>query len=228
MIRLVKAASSFSFEILPTEADALLRENALIQELKPQFNVDGAFAFLYPALGVNTRERHTLLCLTTTPEKYATCDLSWFGTFRSRMRAKLAFDSLVDLLALIGHREKKNALPPHPIVRGSRLVGLRQLPLDLTESLPWFFAGQEDAFVGSLARLLLQKPRARREASVVEEKLKLLRSFYETDAARLHAALRMSGRPGSFVAGNERDALFIQARALAKQDIQRTQGEPPF
>lgn len=217
MVRLVKAAASLSFETVATDEEALLRENELIQELKPKFNIDGAFTFLYPAIGVATNERHTLLCLTTTPEKYADCGLSWFGTFRSRLRAKTAFDALVDLLSLIGHREKKNALPPHPAVRGSRLVGLRQVPVDLTESLPWFFAGDDAAFVGNLARLLLQKPRARREAGTVEEQLKSLRAFYESDATRLREALRTLGRPGSFVKGNERDALFIQARAKAER-----------
>jgi hypothetical protein len=78
--------------------------------------------------------------------------------------------------------------------------------------LPWFFAGDDDAFVGVLATLLLQKPRARREASDVEEKLKVLRWFYETDAVPLQAALRKLGRPGSFVSGPERDALFIRSR----------------
>lgn len=221
MVRLVKAAASLSFEVVATDEAALLRENALIQELKPRFNVDGAFTFLYPAIGVTTRERQTLLCLTTAPEKYVTCELSWFGTFRSRLRATLAFESLVDLLGLIGHREKKNALPPHPTSRGSRLVGLRQLPLDLTESLPWFFGGQEEAFVGTLARLLLQKPRARKEASTVEEKLKILRAFYETDAVPLNSALRRLALPGSFVPGKDRDALFIQARALVEPKHRR-------
>lgn len=216
MVRLVKAATSLSFETVATEEQALLRENELIQELKPKFNVDGAFAFLYPAIGVTTNERHMLLCLTTSPEQYANSELSWFGTFRSRARAKSAFDALVDLLSLIGHREKKSALPPHPVLRGSRLVGLRQVPVDLTESLPWFFAGEEETFVGALARLLLQKPRARRDASSVEEKLKLLRAFYETDAARLRAALRILERPGSFVKGSERDALFIKAHEKSK------------
>lgn len=216
MVRLVKAAASLTFESVATEEHALLRENELIQELKPEFNVDGAFAFLYPAIGVSTDERQTLLCLTTAPEKYSGCNLNWFGTFRSRLRVKLAFDSLVDVLCLIGHREKRNALPPHPILRGSRLVGLRQVPVDLTESLPWFFAGEEEAFLGNLSRLLLQKPRARRDASAVEEKLKSLLAFYKTDAVRLREALRTLGRPGSFVSGRERDALFIQARAQAE------------
>lgn len=212
MVRLVKAATALAYEELSTEEQALLRENELIQELRPEFNVDGAYAFLYPAIGVATNERQTLLCLTTAPEKYAGCSLSWFGTYRSRPRVKLAFDALVDLLSLIGHREKKTALPSHPSLRGSRLVGLRQLPPDLTESLPWFFAADEGTFLGSLSRLLLAKPRARREADVVEEKLKILKGFYEMDAVRLREALRRLGRPGSFVPGHERDSLFIRAR----------------
>lgn len=212
MARLIKAAHGVSFELLGSEQEALLRENALIRELKPKFNVDGAYSFLYPALGVTTNDRHTLLCMTTAPEQFRSLGLSWFGTFRSRPRVKLAFESLIDLLGLIGHRENKSALPVHPRLRGSRLVGLRRVPEELTETLPWYFAGDDDAFVGTLATLLLQKPRARLEASQVEEKLKTIHSFHQTDAVPLRRALRKLGRPGSFVSGEQRDALFIQSR----------------
>lgn len=212
MRRIVKAAAGLEVEELPSEEAALLRENELIRELSPLYNVDGAYAFLYPAIGVGSTERHTLLCFTTQPELFATHGLSWFGTFRSRPRAKLAFESLVELLGLIGHLEKRSALPKQELVRGARFVGLRQVPLDLKESLPWFFAGDDSAFLGELARLLLSKPRALREAGEVQEKLVALKSFYEMDAVRLRAALRKLGRPGSFVAGQERDALFIRSQ----------------
>lgn len=212
MRRIVKAAASLEFEVLPTEEAALLRENELILELKPVYNVDGAYAFLYPAIGVGTTERHTLLCFTTQPELFAEHKLSWFGTFRSRPRAKMAFDSLVELLGLIGHIEKRSAMPAQEPVRGARFVGLRQVPVDLKESLPWFFAGEEGAFLGELARLLLSKPRALREAGDVQEKLVALKLFYEMDAVRLRAALRKLGRPGSFIPGHERDALFIRSQ----------------
>jgi hypothetical protein len=79
--------------------------------------------------------------------------------------------------------------------------------------LPWFFAGEEEVLLGSLARLLLKKPRALQDASTIEEKLRTVREFYRTDASPLRVALRSLGRPGSFVPGHDRDALFIQARA---------------
>jgi hypothetical protein len=81
----------------------------------------------------------------------------------------------------------------------------------LRESLPWFFAGEEPTLPSEIARLLLSKPRARREASRVEEQLKLLMLFYQSDALRLRLALRTVGKPGSYVSQDERDALFIRA-----------------
>lgn len=193
MRRIVKAASSLVYEEVASEEAALLRENALIQALKPALNIDGAFAFLYPAIGVGRTDKHALLCFTTKPEEYGAHGLSWYGTFRSRLRAKLAFDALVELASLIGHNEKRTALPAHPSLRGSRFVGLRQLPAVLADGLPSFFSGVDSTFLSALARTLLSKPRARREATEVQEKLGLLKHFFETDAVRLHQALRQHG-----------------------------------
>lgn len=216
MLRVVKAASSLSYESLATEADALLLENQLIRELKPKLNVEGAFSFLYPALGVSHSDKQTLLCFTTQPEQYFDHGLSWYGTFRSRFRVKLAFTSLVDLLALIGHREKRSALPKHASLRGTRLLGFRQLPIELAESMPRFFGGEDAAFLRELARLLLSKPRARRDAAEVEEKLRSLKLFFDADAVVLRQALQTSGRAESFVPAQERDALLIRARFTNK------------
>lgn len=212
MRRIVKAASSLAYEEVATEEAALLLENALILQLKPVLNIDGAFTFLYPAIGVGRTQKHSFLCFTTQPEEYAAHGLSWYGAFRSRLRAKLAFDALVDLVSLIGHKEKRTALPMHPSLRGSRFVGLRQLPSTLAESLPRFFSGEDGAFLGELSKSLLMKPRARRDASDVQEKLGLLKHFFEADAVRLRAALQKRGAPGTFVSRAERDALFIRSR----------------
>jgi excinuclease ABC subunit C len=222
MRRIVKAAASLSYEHVATEEAALLLENALILELKPALNIDGAYTFLYPAIGVGRTEKQSLLCFTTQPEEYAAHGLAWYGTFRSRPRAKLAFDALVELLGLIGHQEKRTALPTHVTRRGSRFIGLRQLPPELAESLPAFFAGEDHAFLGALARALLSKPRARREASEVQEKLSALKYFFDRDAVRLRDALKNLGRPGTFVSGTERDAFFIRSRSLSPGSPQAT------
>jgi hypothetical protein len=212
MVRVVRRASHLSYETVASEADALLLENQLIRDLKPELNVEGAYSFLYPALGLGQNERQMLLCMTTQPEQYASLGLSWYGSFRSRLRTKLAFSALVDLLGLVGHAEKRAALPSHPRLRGSRFIGLRQVPAELADSLPRFFAGEDASMLSYLARLLLSKPRARRDASEVEEKLIALRDFFQTDAAQLRAALIALDQPGTFVSAEERDGLFIRAR----------------
>jgi excinuclease ABC subunit C len=212
MRTLVREAASLIYEEVASEEEALLREGELIRELKPPYNVEGAYAFLYPSMGVGTWDKHLLLCFSTKPEEFQDLGLSWYGCFRSRPRVKAAFDALVELLSLIGHREKSTRLPPHPRIKGSRLVGLRQVPIEVVEALPWFFAGDEANLPGEIARLLLGKARARRDAAQVEEQLKLLMAFYQMDVLRLRAALRKIGKPGSYVSQDERDALFIRAQ----------------
>jgi excinuclease ABC subunit C len=212
MRTLVREATTLEVRALATERDALLEENALIRSLRPPYNVDGAFAFLYPAVGLGRSDGHTLLCFSTKPEAYAAIDLRWFGTFRSRPRALEAFDALVDLLALVGHVSRRTQLPAHPAVRGSRLVGIRQVPRDLDDRLAPFLAGDERGLLAALSTALLAKPRARREAGLVEERLRALDGFFEADTRRLRLALQHLGRTGTFVSQDDRDALFIAAR----------------
>lgn len=214
---LVREADSLVYELCETEEAALLRENELIGELKPTYNVDGAFAFLYPSLGVGQWDKHTLLCFTTQREQFEHLGLTWYGCFRSRPRVKLAFEALITLLLFVAHREKATRLPEYPRIKGSRLVGLRQIPRDLHDALPAFFAGQHLALLRLLAVQLLGKPRAVQRASEVQSQLEILTHFFESDAARLHEALRATGRSGTFVDRDERDALFI--RAARRSDL---------
>ena len=212
MRTLVREASSLEVRAQASEREALLEENALIRKLKPPYNVDGAFAFLYPAVGLGRRDGHTLLCFSTKPEAYTELELRWFGTFRSRPRAKEAFDALVELLALIGHLSKRTQLPGHESVRGSRLVGLRQLPRELAEGMSHFLGGEDRTLLSALSTALLAKPRARRDAARVEERLRLLDGFYEADARKLRLAMERLGRTDTYVPQDERDSLTISAR----------------
>jgi predicted GIY-YIG superfamily endonuclease len=214
---LVREAHSLVYETCASEAAALLRESELIRELRPAYNVEGAYTFLYPSLGLGECDKRTVLCFTTAPEAFAHLGLTWYGCFRSRPRVKAAFGALVDLLCLTSHREKATRLPAAPRLKGSRLVGLRQLPADIAASLPALFAGEQSAVLGKLARLLLAKPNALRDAAQVESNLKCVLHFYEVDAVRLRHALVAQGRLGSYVPQDERDALFIRATALAAE-----------
>ncbi len=216
MRRVIKAATAIEVELMPSEEAALLRENTLIRELRPPLNVDGAFAFLYPAIGLAHGERATLFGFTTDVDAYETIGLRWFGSFRSRTRAKEAFTACIDLLSGLGHVEPRSALPAHPRLRGSRLVGIRRLDPDLTHAVEALFAGVDNAALKLIARQLLDKPAARREAKQVQENLELLASFYQSDIVPLRLAHDKCGRVPGFVTQEQRDALFIRARATER------------
>lgn len=208
---LVRLAASLEVRPQETETQALLLENELIRSLRPPFNVDGAYAFLYPALGVGSDAGRVLLAFTSTPEEWACLGLRWHGCFRSRVRARAAFDALVALVARLGHREPLSRLPDVPLRRGARLEALRRVPPELGTAVDAFLAGDSTDLLSQLFERLLESPRARREAADVEDELRILDAFFRRDVAPLHRVLRAMGRFGC-VPGDERDALFIAAR----------------
>ena len=215
MRELVREASSLEVRLQPTERDALLVENELIRTLRPRYNVEGAYAFLYPAIGSAVRDHQSIFCFTSRIDAHRELGLHWYGTFRSRSRAREAFDALVALLDLIGHREPESRLPDLPRMRGSRIVAFRRVE-ELVPSLRRLLAGESAAVLQEFAVRLLEKPAARRNASQVGEHLRCLDSFFHSDARKLREALRAAGRRGHFVPQGERDALFIAQSQEAK------------
>lgn len=211
---LVREAARLTYESCESEQAALLLESQLIRELRPAYNVDGAFVFLYPSVGLHINSRSVLLCFTTHPERYAHLELNWYGCFRSRPRVKSAFHVLIDLMCFVAHREKAARLPDHPRIKGSHLVGLRQVPGELTGYLHPFLAGEQMTLLSKVSHLLLGKPQAVQQATDVQTHLASLAHFFEADAARLKAALELVGLSSHHVAQEERDALFIRAAGL--------------
>jgi excinuclease ABC subunit C len=212
MRALVREASTLEVRLQPSEREALLVENELIRTLRPPYNVDGAFSFLYPAIGVGRRAHQALLAFTTNPDAWRELGLRWHGSFRPRRRAREAFDALVALLAFLAHPEPRSRLPRVPRPRGTRLVAFRQLDPELLEGIERLLAGESPAVVEALSLRLLEKASARREAERVEADLRRVAAFYRSDLAGLRDALRAAGRSGGFVPQGERDALFLRIR----------------
>jgi excinuclease ABC subunit C len=211
MRTLVREAASLEVRPQESEKQALLLENELIRTLRPTYNVDGAYAFLYPALGVGRHEGRVLLAFTSTPEEWSCLDLRWHGCFRSRLRARAAFDALVALFARLGHLEPMSRLPDAPLRRGARLEALRRVPPELPAAADAFLSGDSTELLALLFERLLESAGARRQAAQVEEALRTLDDFAREDVAPLRRALQAVGRSG-YVPGDERDALFIAAR----------------
>lgn len=208
MRAIVASAAGVAFEECASELDAALREQALIQELSPRWNVAGAFSFLYPSIGLGERERgHAILAFSTVPSERP--DLAWHGAYRSREITGEAFFAWVRLAAMIGHKEKA-ALRP----RGTRTWCFEIRRLGTGWRAPWeaFLRGESREALSSLVVALLDKPRARRDASAVQDDVDALDRFWKHEAQRLAHARAITGDLRWPIPQVDRDALFIRAR----------------
>jgi excinuclease ABC subunit C len=214
MRSLVREASTLEIRAQESERAALLLENELIRTLRPVYNVDGAYFFLYPALGIWQNGRQTILIFTTRQPAWAAIPAAWYGTFRSRLRAREAFEAWRSVLAYLGHVEPKSNLSGLPRVRGSRVVALRRLDRAVVELLHTYWSGASRSALGELAERLVERPGARQKAAEIQESLRVLDVFYADDILKLRETLLSTCGEVRFVAQQERDALFIQYRTL--------------
>lgn len=204
---IVRTAASLETRTVDTERDALLLENELIRTLRPRMNVDGKFDFLYPSIGLARRDRTTLLCFSTHPDAYDALSLRWFGCFRSRLRARDAFDAMLLLLGFLGHAER---VADAPRIRGSLTRGFRRIDRALVDELARYLAGESDDALRTIAHALVDRPAARRDATDVHESLRTLADFYRSDLVPLRRAIRAAKLKTTHVAQAERDALFLR------------------
>jgi len=221
MRELVRIAHALEVRLEATETDALLLENELIRELRPEYNIDGAHEFLYPAIGTGGRDGQIWLCIAPMLEPYAHLGLQWHGCFRPRWRAREAFDALSSLCGRIGHPEPKSRWPETPSIRGARFLAVRRLGDGLLDPIRAFLDGHSDGLLALLFDELLERRGARIEATEVQAELETLKSFYVEDARRLSSARNRAGWHGVFVPQSERDALFIRARASSSSTMGR-------
>jgi hypothetical protein len=208
---LVRVAAAIRFKETENELAALLLENELIQKLRPPHNVAGAFTFLYPCIGVRLSGKDVDLCCTTSPDQLP--DFEFTGAFRSPKFTRAAFDSLVELLEFVGHREPTRRVTDLPKVDFTRVVRFRQLDAAwVTRLLSWLRGASSD-FLKHLLLALLEKQAARRHAEETQAQLEFLKRFWLEECVALREALRVVGRDAvNFVTQAERDPLFLTAQ----------------
>jgi excinuclease ABC subunit C len=208
MLAIVRSAVRVEVEPCATELDAVLLEERLIRDLRPRWNVVGAFSFLYPMIGIAESARgETVLAFSTAPDEYP--ELRWHGAYRSREITGEAFFALVRLLDRVGHRTRVPARG-----RGERTYrfAFRRLPRSFTEEWSAFFDGESRRALDALVLALLERPSARKDASRVAEHLKAVERFRRHEVVPLRDARRIAGHGDTLVPQAMRDQLFIRAR----------------
>jgi hypothetical protein len=221
MRTLVAAASGLRVRACDSELAALLLENQLIQQLRPPFNVAGAFSMLYPCIGVRAHDRDLDLCCTTSPHLLG--EFTCFGAYRSARVTRTAFAALVELLAHVGHVEPARRLTDLPRIPYTRMVRVRQLDPGWRTTFESFLLGTSPQLLRELVLALVEKPAARRHAERTQAALQLLKDFWDEECAPLRQAMVAAGRvDDQFLPQAERDPLFLGVRAqVSRRDPRR-------
>ena len=212
MREMVKVATALKFHVVESEKEALLLENQLIQELRPQFNIAGVFSFMYPALGVGYEDGVFYVCYSTDPDALGNTIFKMHGVYRSRSLTKDAYYSLVRLLSSLGHREPRQRLKRYSHMTYTNASGFRQLDAELAVELSNFLNGKNRKFLRVAIDALLEKASARGEAEKIQEAVNSLVVFFREEANRLKKAKKKSGFEGEFLSQKDRDRIFILAR----------------
>lgn len=211
---IVRAATSLRVHPTDSELAALLRENELIQSLRPPLNLSGAFDFLYPAIGLRRHGHELDLVCTTTPAAFDDlADFVFVGVFRSAALTRAAFASLVELLAHVAHLEPSRRVTDLPKVPFSRVVRLRRVPTVLDGALLAFLRGEGKEALSPLVLALVERPGARRHVADTQEHLASLARFSREECEPLRAALLTTGqRIDALLPQRDRDRTFLLAR----------------
>ncbi len=227
MRAILGAAHALRITTCGSDLEALLLENRLIQTLRPRFNIAGAFSFLYPCIGLARARRELSLCYSTSPGEFPMFE--FFGAYRSRQITKDAFDALLEVLTLLGHREPSKKLAAYPRIRFSVVAGFRQIGDEWLPPLEEFLRGDSNAFLTKVVMALLEKPKARRFAAETQLCLDALAHFFTFEALPLRKAAVAAALPGHFVPQEERDRIFLTSRSAREEKRLRAPGRahPP-
>ena len=219
MRKIVASAARLEFEICESELAACLLEVSLIQELRPKWNVAGAFSFLYPMIGLARDAGTSWFCFTTAPETVSGYSLQ--GAYRSREIAGDAFFAWMRLLQYVGHPAgKREREKRREGTKRCYLFGFRSLPEDWFSQWELFFKGESPDALEHLVFALLENAAARSRARQIQEDLNALRRFWKHEATLLLKARQFADYRDYPVPQKDRDPLLLRYRAkdaLAKE-----------
>jgi hypothetical protein len=210
MRSIVSEAADIEVRLFPNELEACLAETQIIQAERPKWNVEGAFYFLYPMMGLGYRDGVLSLLYTTEPELLdprELADLELHGAYRSRFLCGNGFFALMELLALIGHKNKARKLGKH-----TYLYSFRQLGESWKSDLEKLFLGESSSAFENLVLALVENAAARRHPKKIQRLLNDVKRFWRHEAQLLHRVRKSVGAAEYPVPQRSRDLLFVEHR----------------
>jgi excinuclease ABC subunit C len=218
MRQIVAEAHRIHYDLYASDLEACLKETALIQHHRPKWNVEGAFYFLYPMIGILYEGGILRLCLTTQPEKLTSFgNFQFHGAFRSRHFSGEAFFALGRLLKYVGHpvkipaKKRRESLPKY-----SYCLQYRGIPPEFFELWNEFWSGKSKRALEELILALVENAGARRKPKLIQKELRSLSRFWRFESKFLANIRESTGYETYPVPQRERDLLVLKHRMRPK------------
>jgi predicted GIY-YIG superfamily endonuclease len=223
MRSIVSEAAEIRTRLFPNELEACLAETQIIQSERPKWNVEGAFYFLYPMMGVGYRDGVLSLLYTTEPDTLkdvldpdVLTGLQMHGAYRSRFLCGNAFFALMECLEFIGHKNKTQKPGKH-----SYLYSFRMMSESWKTDLDRLFRGEGSEAFENLVLSLVENAAARRKPKKIQRLLNDIKRFWRHEAQLLYRVrTRVCAREYP-VPQRGRDLLFVEHRygALSRNTV---------
>jgi excinuclease ABC subunit C len=210
---IVRAAARIEIQCAETDFDACLTEMKLIQKHRPQWNIVGAYSFLYPLIGIRSADGNIEFCMTTTPEAILKENpgFEFHGAFRSRRITGDAFFALMRLLRFVGHVNPSNRRRRIP--RYSYIFSFRRLPSNWSQVWASFYKGESALAMEELILKLVESTGARHRPGKVQEYLDELKRFWRHEVLTLAKVRKATGCGEWPVPQYQRDLVFLAYKA---------------
>jgi excinuclease UvrABC nuclease subunit len=209
-IRLVNQIREIHWEQCETETAALLRENQLLRELCPPYNVINTRPDTYYFIAVRWFSDQARFRLTVSSKRQG--DML-FGVFKGRGRVREAYGALLRLLWAAQNRQDRFSYPAKLTRRSPPHLFTVQFDPMLISSLKKYLNGTDDLFLAILTDKLLENDHIPKFVyHVVQEDLEILKEFYLRGPKRNRRLRNRFGSKGRLIAQNQIDDLLVLER----------------
>ncbi|MGZ6334264.1 MAG: GIY-YIG nuclease family protein, partial [Bdellovibrionota bacterium] len=209
VIRLLHVVEEIRFEVCATEKKALLRENQLLREHRPPFNVLNVSPESYYFFALRFSEEGIAFRLTTDPDREE--GEEFFGAYKGRGTARMAYSALLRLIwaldASLERFEVPSLLtrykpPARYLLRTSRGGELKR-------DLRMFLNGTSRALLPRLTERLLENSKIPPfYYKMIQEDLELLEEFFAYGPHRNRGLRRENGLSRKLIEQAQLDDLL--------------------
>jgi excinuclease UvrABC nuclease subunit len=210
VIRLINAIRSIELERCESEKAALLRENQLLRELRPPYNVVNTSPETYYFIGIRQIGREVRFRLTTHPKRQG--DLM-YGAFKGRGSVRRGYTSLLRLIWVAHSTQDRFSFPYRLTCGKPPYLFSVEFPSGWLPQLKRFLNGTDRGLLVSIMNRLLENETIPRFVHhVIQEDIEEAKHFFEAALKRNRLLKKHHSVRGRLIAQEQVDDLLVLER----------------